>query len=85
MTAREKQFARQSAQQNFASLTTREMEIANFMIANPSNTASKEIGRELNISPRTVDHHRARILGKMKIKSVAELIDLSISVADRTG
>lgn len=83
MAAREKQLSRQSAQQSFASLTAREKEIAEFMIANPSNTASKEIGRELNISPRTVDHHRARILGKLNIKSVAELIDLSIIVAGR--
>ncbi len=84
MAARKKQVVYQSARQNFASLTAREKEIANFMMANPSNTASKEIGRELNISPRTVDHHRARILAKMNIKSVAELIDLSITVADRT-
>jgi FixJ family two-component response regulator len=83
MAAREKQMDRQSAQQNFSSLTTRETEIANFMIANPSNTASKEIGRALTISPRTVDHHRARILTKMNIKSVAELIDLSNAVVDR--
>lgn len=83
MTAREKQMERQSAQQKFASLTMRETEIAHFMIAHPSNTASKEIGRALNISPRTVDHHRARILGKMDIKSVVELIDLSMVVAVR--
>jgi FixJ family two-component response regulator len=83
LATREKQLGRQSAQQSFASLTAREMEIAQFMIANPSNTASKEIGRELNISPRTVDHHRARILGKLNIKSVAELIDLSAIVAGR--
>lgn len=83
MAAREKQMDRQSAQEKFASLTTRETEIAHFMIAHPSNTASKEIGRALNISPRTVDHHRARILSKMDIKSVAELIDLSIVVAVR--
>lgn len=74
---------RQSARQRFAKLTIREKEVANFMIANPSNTASKEIGRELSISPRTADHHRARILEKMDIGSVAELIDLSISEADR--
>ena len=84
MAARKKQIAHVTAQQNFASLTARELEIANFMIENPSNTASKEIGRALSISPRTVDHHRARILNKMNIKSVAELIDLSITVADRT-
>ena len=80
--ARETERNRQLEMQKFARLTTREKEIATFMIANPSNTASKEIGRELNISPRTVDHHRARILEKMDIGSVAELIDLSIPHAD---
>jgi FixJ family two-component response regulator len=83
MAARERHIDRQSAREKFAGLTTRETEIAHFMIAHPSNTASKEIGRALNISPRTVDHHRARILAKMDIKSVAELIDLSIVVAFR--
>lgn len=81
---REKQLDQQSAQERFANLTAREMEIANFMITNPSNTASKEIGRALTISPRTVDHHRARILTKMNIKSVAELIDLSMTMVERT-
>lgn len=74
---------RNSALSRFAKLTLREKEVASFMIANPSSTASKEIGRELNISPRTVDHHRARILEKMEIGSVAELIDLSIPPDDR--
>lgn len=84
MAMREFELDRQSAKEKFASLTVREREIANFMIANPSNTASKEIALELDISPRTVDHHRARILEKMDIHSVAELIDLSNSVADLT-
>lgn len=70
-----------SARVRFERLTAREKEIAQFMIANPSNTSSKNIGRQLNISPRTVDHHRARILEKMSIHSVAELIDLSGSTA----
>ncbi len=68
-----------SAHERFARLTAREQEIAWFMIENSSNTSSKEIGRQLSISPRTVDHHRARILEKMEIKSVAQLIDLSAS------
>jgi two-component system response regulator FixJ len=68
-----------SAHERFARLTAREQQIARLMIANSSNTSSKEIGRELNISPRTVDHHRARILEKMEMKSVAQLIDLSAS------
>lgn len=68
---------RHIAQQRFQSLTSREKEIATLMISEPSNTSSKEIGRRLDISPRTVDHHRARILEKLHIKSVAELIDLA--------
>jgi FixJ family two-component response regulator len=82
MATRALETNRKSTQERFSTLTTREREIANFMIANPSNTASKEIGRELSISPRTVDHHRARILEKMGIHSVAELIDLSNLMAD---
>lgn len=72
---------RSAARARYDQLTAREKEIAQFMIANPSNTSSKDIGRELNISPRTVDHHRARILEKMNIRSVAELIDLSVSAS----
>lgn len=60
----------------FDSLTTRELEIARRMVAMPSEISSKEIAAALGISPRTVDHHRARILDKMDAKSVAELIAL---------
>ena len=63
----------------FEKLTPREREIANFLVSNPSNSSSREVARHLGISPRTVDHHRARILEKMKIHSVAELVDLSIA------
>jgi FixJ family two-component response regulator len=69
----------QSALDKFARLTAREQEIARIMISNSSATSSKEIGRILDISPRTVDHHRARILEKMEMKSVAQLIDFSAS------
>lgn len=68
------------AQQRFASLTAREKEIVDFMVSNPSLTTSKDVARALDISPRTVDHHRARILEKMNIKSVVELVDLSLSM-----
>lgn len=61
------------------SLTTREKEIAQFIVQNPADTSSKNIGRHLDVSPRTVDHHRARILEKMDVTSVAELIEKSIT------
>lgn len=69
-----------AAKERFERLTSREREVAIFMMDNPSNTASKEIGRALDISPRTVDHHRARILEKMEIGSVIELVELSQKV-----
>ncbi len=61
----------------FQRLTTREKEVATFIMKHPSTTSSKEIGRALDISPRTVDHHRARILEKLEIGSVVELVELS--------
>jgi two-component system response regulator FixJ len=70
-------------------LTEREREILEFLVSNPSNTSSKDVARHLDISPRTVDHHRARILEKMQVSSVVELLDLSISTGifndDRIG
>lgn len=64
------------------SLTPREREIADFICANPSTVSSKEIGRALDISPRTVDHHRARILEKMQLRSIVELIDVMTGLRD---
>ncbi|NPD17510.1 response regulator transcription factor [Xinfangfangia sp. D13-10-4-6] len=64
-------------QAKFDRLTGRELEIVHHMVANPSETSSKEVGARLGISPRTVDHHRARILEKLQIRSVAELISLA--------
>lgn len=66
------------AMARFESLTDREREIAEWIVANPSNASSKEVARNLDISPRTVDHHRARILEKLQVGSVAELVDLAL-------
>lgn len=62
----------------FETLTTREKEIAQFIVQNPADTSSKNIGRQLDVSPRTIDHHRARVLEKMDVTSVAELIEKAI-------
>ncbi len=60
----------------FDRLTAREREIVDRIAADPARTSSKEIAAQLGISPRTVDHHRARILEKLDIRSVAELVAL---------
>jgi two-component system response regulator FixJ len=59
-------------------LTVREKEIAQFIVQNPADTSSKNIGRNLDISSRTVEHHKARILEKMDVSSAAELVEKSI-------
>lgn len=74
---REGQENKHALQEKISSLTAREMEIAQFMITNPSCTSSKDIARRLDISHRTVDHHRARVMAKLDLHSVAELIGLS--------
>lgn len=78
-TARSNRAQVDAVRVKFARLTEREQEIMAFFVANPAATSSKEVARRLDISPRTVDHHRARILEKMEVKSVVELVDLSRS------
>ncbi len=65
------------ARASFEGLTDREREIASLIVSRPADASSKEIARQLDISPRTVDHHRARILEKMNVRSIAELVDLA--------
>ncbi len=64
----------QRQKEMFDRLTAREMEIVERIMGRPSETSSKEIALWLGISPRTVDHHRARILEKLGLKSIVELI-----------
>lgn len=77
--ARQSRVKVRTARALFDNLTEREKEIAKLLVSNPSSSSSKDVARQLDISPRTVDHHRARILEKMRVQSVAELVDLSIS------
>lgn len=60
----------------FLRLTPREQQVMLHVISGKSN---KEIARELEISHRTIDIHRARIMEKMNAKSLAELITMAAS------
>ncbi|MCA6216212.1 PAS and helix-turn-helix domain-containing protein [Ideonella sp. B7] len=51
--------------------TGREREIAALLV---DGLTSKEIGRKLDISPRTVDVYRARLMRKMSAGTTAELV-----------
>lgn len=52
-------------------LTPRERQIVHCLA---KGLTSKEIGRELGISPRTVEDHRARLLAKFKVRNIAGLV-----------
>jgi PAS domain S-box-containing protein len=53
------------------SLTLRERQVVQHLA---QGLTSKEIGRRLEISPRTVEEHRARLLAKFDARNVAELL-----------
>lgn len=52
-------------------LTKREKEILELIV---KGMTSREIAEKLYISPRTVDTHRANLMGKLEIKNTAELV-----------
>ncbi len=58
-----------------ANLTPRECEIVDRLVAGLSN---KEIARELGISYRTVEVHRARIMDKTHARSFSQLVRLAL-------
>lgn len=61
----------------FARLTDRERDVMRLLVSGPANPSSKEIARELSISHRTIDHHRARVMEKTGARSIAELVRMA--------
>lgn len=55
----------------FSRLTDREREVLQLIVNGSSN---KEAGRQLKISPRTVEVHRARVMRKLDARNAADLI-----------
>ena len=64
-----------SAQENGSRLSTREREIVQLLAEGRSN---KEVAAVLNISTRTVESHRAKIMDKLKLYSLSELVRYAI-------
>lgn len=65
---------RSSLMERVNRLTPREKEVMTLLATGMSN---KEIGLKLNISHRTVEVHRSRIMEKMKAESFPKLIDMA--------
>lgn len=56
-------------------LTPREREVMEMVVAGLHN---REIARKLDISPRTVEVHKARMMAKLGVATVADLVRLSL-------
>lgn len=65
------QSARQEIGPRIKSLTVRELEVLDQMVAGKKN---KQIAQELGISTKTLDIHRANVMRKMQTKTVADLV-----------
>jgi two-component system response regulator FixJ len=68
-TSLEQGEARRVAQDRFARLTARELDISLALFGGRSN---KAVAHDLGISVRTVEMHRAHIMAKLAVKSIAE-------------
>lgn len=62
--------------ERMARLTRREREVFDLVVAGKPN---KIIAFTLNVSQRTVEIHRARVMEKMEARSLAELVRMQIS------
>jgi two-component system response regulator DctR len=73
MVASQQAGAKALVQDRLASLSAREREVLELILAGKMN---KVIADQLNISMRTVEVHRSNIFDKMQVKSAVELAGL---------
>ncbi len=79
---RQKRAQRERARARLQSLTPRERQVMDLVILGRSN---KQIARELDISPKTVEVHRSNVMAKMKAQSLAELVTIAERTTSSTG
>jgi DNA-binding CsgD family transcriptional regulator len=60
----------------FSQLTPREREVLQLISNGRSN---KEAGRQLGISPRTIEVHRARVMEKLGARNTADLMRIVLT------
>lgn len=68
------QVEEEEIRERLASLTPRESEVMEMVV---KGCANKVIAMDLGVSQRTVELHRARVMRKMGVRSLAELVRLS--------
>ena len=68
---------KREVQERYDSLTPREKEVMQAVVKGHAN---KVIALDLDLSQRTVEIHRARAMEKMKVRSLADLVKLSLLI-----
>ncbi len=69
-----------AANELISQLTPRELDVLEQLVAGRSN---KLAAHELGISPRTVEIHRARIMDKLRARSLSDLVRTAIAASMR--
>ena len=80
LSAKSKMEVPSSVRTLFETLTPREIEIMHLIVDGEKN---KSIANKLQISQRTVEKHRERVMKKMHAESVADLVRMAISIEYR--
>lgn len=75
---RKEQIEKEKIHELLSSLSPREKEVLQLII---NNCSSKEAAKKLDISHRTVEAHRARIMEKMQATSATELVAMTLKYA----
>jgi two-component system, LuxR family, response regulator FixJ len=70
------------AAKRLATLTPREHEVLDLLVSGLSN---KAVANKLGASPRTIEVHRARVLEKLQVHSLPELVRLVMAARPRYG
>ena len=78
---REERERRREIERRLAQLTQREREVLEEVVAGRLN---REIAEKLAISVKTVEAHRAKIMEKIEVSSVAELVQAAVAARGRT-
>ena len=73
---------RRAVLERHASLTPREREVMDCVVR---GLANKVIAMDLELSQRTVEIHRARVMEKMGARSLAELVRMSLLIEEPEG
>jgi two-component system response regulator FixJ len=79
---RDRQTQVQEFRSRRASLTQREHEVFTLLV---EGLPTKAIARQLGITPRTAEHHRAAVMHKMQARTISHLVRMALSFGPPAG